>query len=453
MLIDQLKSQGLIEKKKVILTKSAAVEKLLTNSLGKANSIRDIVFSEYDSMGSSLRLLILTDYIRKEYEKAIGNPEATIASLGVLPFFEMLRRENEKKHKTIVALGGGEINSNQMRGRAIRVWKEDPNKTSNIWHLVCLKPRKEVQQNPEDTISEDYTLLCRRMEQFLGLHYTEDTIENGIDRLSIIRPPFTKSNAASMNRKMLALSQKRNELKDRWMRSLAVYDKMEVVNTNEIPDKYVTSVLFWDALRALLLTSALLLIGLIFALGTGFASRSAVSGVIGFFMALYAGGVLIAAFPKLFTLGSPLRRLKAFGNGILKALETQNLLEEPHCKVVSGTSGSDHHVIFLSGGSGRDKALFAQCVNDFFDAVDNQRYLLVSPKRFRGLNGFYVVPECFSKRKEDAQLFAKCMKPYIGAYDVVYTRNEKGRAILLEGKIKALANREERCIRRKKLNG
>ena len=152
-------------------------------------------------------------------------------------------------------------------------------------------------------------------------------------------------------------------------------------------------------------------------------------------------------------LGSPLRRHKAFGNGILKALETQNLLEEPHCKVVSGTSGSDHHVIFLSGGSGRDKALFAQCVNDFFDAVDNQRYLLVSPKRFRGLNGFYVVPECFSKRKEDAQLFAKCMKPYIGAYDVVYTRNEKGRAILLEGKIKALANREERCIRRKKLNG
>ena len=256
-----------------------------------------------------------------------------------------------------------------------------------------------------------------------------------------------------MNRKMLALSQKRSELKNRWMRSLAVYDKMEVVNTNEIPDKYVTSVLFWDALRALLLTSALLLIGLIFALGTGFASRSAVSGVIGFFMALYAGGVLLTAFPKLFMLGSPLRRLKAFGNGILKALETQNLLEEPHCKVVSGTSGSDHHVIFLSGGSGRDKALFAQCVNDFFDAVDNQRYLLVSPKRFRGLNGFYVVPECFSKRKEDAQLFAKCMKPYIGAYDVVYTRNEKGRAILLEGKIKALANREERCIRRKKMNG
>lgn len=150
------------------------------------------------------------------------------------------------------------------------------------------------------------------MEQFLGLHYTEDTIENGIDRLSIIRPPFTKSNAASMNRKMLALSQKRSELKDRWMRSLAVYDKMEVVNTNEIPDKYVTSVLFWDALRALLLTSALLLIGLIFALGTGFcfAFRSLRRHRI-FYGSVTSGGVLITAFPKLFMLGSPLRRLQS----------------------------------------------------------------------------------------------------------------------------------------------
>ncbi|MFR7841660.1 MAG: hypothetical protein ACLU3U_00345 [Gallintestinimicrobium sp.] len=95
-----------------------------------------------------------------------------------------------------------------------------------------------------------------------------------------------------------------------------MYDKMEVVNTNEIPDKYVTSVLFWDALRALLLTSALLLIGLIFALGTGFASRSAVSGVIGFFMALYAGGVLITAFPKLFHARKPAAPPQSIRNGI-----------------------------------------------------------------------------------------------------------------------------------------
>ena len=101
LLIADLKSSGLIEKKKVVMTKSAAVEKMLTNSLGKCNSIRDIVFHEYETSGQNLRLLVLTDYIRKEYEKAIGNTEYDVNSLGVLPFFEMLRRENEKKNKQI----------------------------------------------------------------------------------------------------------------------------------------------------------------------------------------------------------------------------------------------------------------------------------------------------------------------------------------------------------------
>ena len=44
----------------------------------------------------------------------------------------------------------------------------------------------------------------------------------------------------------------------------------------------------------------------------------------------------------------------------------------------------------------------------------------------------------------------KRQHPYIGNYDCVYTRNEKGRELLLEGRVKALANREERCISRKK---
>ena len=113
----------------------------------------------------------------------------------------------------------------------------------------------------------------------------------------------------------------------------------------------------------------------------------------------------------------------------------------------------DNHIIYLSGGSGRDKALFAQCVNEFFDVIDNQRYILVKKKGHKGLNGFYAIPNCFSKKKEDAERFAKCMHPYIGNYDCVYTRNEKGRELLLEGRVKALANREERCISHKKVKG
>ena len=49
--------------------------------------------------------------------------------------------------------------SNQMRGRAIRVMKEHPEKTSNIWHLVCLRPWNEVLKADDNQISEDYSML------------------------------------------------------------------------------------------------------------------------------------------------------------------------------------------------------------------------------------------------------------------------------------------------------
>ena len=545
MLIDQLKAQGLIEKRKVVMTKSAAIEKLLTNSLGKCNSIRDIVFHEYQTTGDALRLLVLTDYIRKEYEKSLGNEESDVNALGVLPFFEMLRRENAKKgghvrfgvlcgtiviipaetrealerevadcgkvtfskvgnleesdYLKVTAVGdahfltgavtnifaqgamqvligtksllgegwdspcinslvlasfvGSFMLSNQMRGRAIRVWREEPDKTSNIWHLVCLKPWNEVQKNPEDGISEDYTLLERRMEHFLGLHYTEDTIENGMDRLPIVKPPFNKMNVDSINKKMLAMSGQRASLKERWDRSLAVYDKMDVVDEDEVADKFVTSVVFWDAIRTMILAGIAMLAGVILAAGIAKATKSPMLSAIGLVLIVCGIAAGMIRFPKAFMLGSPLRRLKVFGNGIRKALELQNLMEEPHSKVVTENAGPDIHTVYLSGGSGRDKALFAQCINEFFAAIDNQRYLLVKAKGHRGLDGFYAVPECFAKRKEDAQNFAQCMKPYIGNYELVYTRNESGRALLLEGRVRALANREERCISRKKVKG
>lgn len=545
MLTDQLKAQGLIEKRKVVMTKSAAIEKLLTNSLGKCNSIRDIVFHEYQTTGDALRLLVLTDYIRKEYEKSLGNEERDVNALGVLPFFEMLRRENAKKgghvrfgvlcgtiviipaearealerevadcgkvtfskvgnleesdYLKVTAVGdahfltgavtnifaqgamqvligtksllgegwdspcinslvlasfvGSFMLSNQMRGRAIRVWREEPDKTSNIWHLVCLKPWNEVQKNPEDGISEDYTLLERRMEHFLGLHYTEDTIENGMDRLQIVKPPFNKMNVDSINKKMLAMSGQRASLKERWDRSLAVYDKMDVVDEDEVADKFVTSVVFWDAIRTMILAGIAMLAGVILAAGIAKATKSPMLSAIGLVLIVCGIAAGMIRFPKAFMLGSPLRRLKVFGNGIRKALELQNLMEEPHSKVVTENAGPDIHTVYLSGGSGRDKALFAQCINEFFAAIDNQRYLLVKAKGHRGLDGFYAVPECFAKRKEDAQNFAQCMKPYIGNYELVYTRNESGRALLLEGRVRALANREERCISRKKVKG
>ena len=69
------------------------IEKHLTNSLGKIESIRQITQHEYASLHGRLHMLILTDYIRKEHEKSIGNRKADVNLLGVLPLFENLRRD------------------------------------------------------------------------------------------------------------------------------------------------------------------------------------------------------------------------------------------------------------------------------------------------------------------------------------------------------------------------
>lgn len=260
-LIKILKSKGMIERKQVTIDMNQCLEKMLVKSVGKCESIQEIVFHEYQYMKEQLRLLILTDYKRSEYEKALGNEDMDVHNLRGL-FFEMLRRESVKRNVNLkfavlcgtmgvipscaketllqivdnperisfrkvghlkeedylevmivddrhfivetvsqlfemgymqvligtksllgegwdspcintlilVSFVGSFMLSDQMRGRAIRTFIKDLQKTSHIWHLVCVNSQKEnILQGLE--ASEDYQTLCRRMEHFLGSLY------------------------------------------------------------------------------------------------------------------------------------------------------------------------------------------------------------------------------------------------------------------------------------------
>lgn len=542
-LLHLFKSKGLIEKRKVLLQQNPALEKMMVNSMGKCDSIREITFAEYDSMQKSLRLLILTDYIRKEYESALGDESKHVDQLGVLPFFEQLRRhavhtnsdirfavlcgsvviipaeakdallsiaeEPERisfssaglltdyvkvnisgdRHfmtglvsqlfaegffqaligtKSLLGEGwdspcinalilasfvGSYMLSNQMRGRAIRIFKDDPEKTSNIWHLVCVRPRKNLLDPYDMGNSEDFLMLSRRMEHFLGLHYEQDSIENGMDRLSFVKPPFSPDNVKKINARMLDLSRKRSLLKERWNRSLAVFDRIETVDETGVHDKFITSVLLFDAIRNLIVSTVVMIIAMI--LSVSLCIRTGSGSVIGLTFGLFA--ILFffmerPLFKKVFSLGTPLGRLSQFGQGIRSALLKTGQLEMEESRVETDSEGTIHQV-YLLGGTGRDKALFAKCVFEFFEVIDNQRYLLYKPSRKNKLDGCFVIPDCFSKRREDADVFAKEMERFIGKYEVVYTRNAEGRKILLDARVTALANKEQRCLSRRKVKG
>lgn len=529
-LISYLKAEGVIEKKKVSFTTTPSIEKLLTTSKGKCESIKDIVGHEYRSYGKELRLLVLTDYIRKEYEKALGT-DADVVSLGVLPFFEQLRRSvgvetnlrigvlcgtiviipAEAKDALVEAVGtsgkvtfskigslseedyvkvntvgdshfltgavtevftkghmqvligtksllgegwdspcinslilasfvGSFMLSNQMRGRAIRVFKEKPDKTSNIWHLVCLSPWKDALKGDAAENSEDYALMERRMEHFLGLHYTENVIENGMDRLSVIQPPFNEANVAKINQKMLELSGERTSLKERWNKALSLHRKMDIVEETAVAETSVPKTVFKESLKGLVVAAvmgvALLIVRVIFA--ESFLGTLATAGLL--VDAVYA----LKKLPTYIQLKNAPKRLYAFGNGIRKALLKLGLMESTTSKVKVEEKGVEMQTVYLSGGTGRDKTLFTKCVQEFFGQIENQRYLLVRSSKMRGAYDFYAVPECFAKRKEDAAAFYECIKPYMGDYELVYTRSESGRQVLLEGRMKALANKKNK---------
>ena len=62
--------------------------------LGKLNAVREIFKAEYQALGSQLRQLVLTDYIRQDFEVHLGDKDAQFTQLGVLSYFESIRRES-----------------------------------------------------------------------------------------------------------------------------------------------------------------------------------------------------------------------------------------------------------------------------------------------------------------------------------------------------------------------
>ncbi|KXU12783.1 hypothetical protein SINDD18_01262 [Streptococcus infantis] len=538
----ELKSRGLIEKRQVFLVKSKANDQILNQSLGKLAGIASIFETEYASLGQDLRQLVLADYIRKDFASYLGDDQAPITQLGVLPYFETIRRSAQKQGisvplavlsgsvvivptsvreelqallptvaLTFSAIGqldpdvylqvgfpstckgmvgavtelfqrgaiqvlvgtksllgegwdapcvnslilgsfvGSFMLSNQMRGRAIRIWPGHPDKTSNIWHLVAIKPYKnpafsnENQEEQDLNPYQDLQTLARRMDHFLGLSYKEDTIETGLDRLDFPKPPFKKNKIQAYNQKIKELSKDRTTLRKKWQEALVVADKLEIVNEIATDRKQIPLLTLVDAEKWLRYSFMLTALNLLFYI---FRVRgTSIRWLFGLSILFLAYTVIRYFFYK-----SPYVRLRQVGEGIRNAMLKMGHLSDDRSRV-QVEEDKDSYCVFayLKGGSMRDKELFSQTLGEFFAPVDNQRYLLVAKKAPEGQSKYFVVPSLFEKRKEEAQLFLDAIAPQLGDYQLVYTRNEAGRKVLLEARLKSLANKNDRIITKKKV--
>lgn len=96
-----LRKTGILERDRINFTDDAKLEKFLTSSLGKLESISRITEFESKNLKNDLRQVILGDFIRKEYL----SDTADINKLGVIPIFESLRRKKQNELKIGVLTG------------------------------------------------------------------------------------------------------------------------------------------------------------------------------------------------------------------------------------------------------------------------------------------------------------------------------------------------------------
>lgn len=102
---NRLRRYGAIERRQISFSHNKRVTGFLTSSISKLNGIKEIVDFEYKKLGKDLRLVILSDYIRKEFFTNSSENNFEHNKIGVIPIFEKLRRENTDNKKIAVLTG------------------------------------------------------------------------------------------------------------------------------------------------------------------------------------------------------------------------------------------------------------------------------------------------------------------------------------------------------------
>ena len=520
-LVSVLKENSVYEKKKVNLALSEKLKRTLLSSVGKLESIKSIVKSEIDSMGDRLRMLILTDYIKKENMSKISSGE-DFTSVNVVSIFETVRRNNPEakigvlsgglvilpksidlsavKHRSIdiegtdyatVELSGsnhfavdyvgklfesGEINilvgtksllgegwdspcinslilasfvgsfvlSNQMRGRAIRIDKNNPEKCANIWHLVTVEPEYLLKDTIEESAEEllyqdkdsinsyDFEVLRRRFESFMGPRYDNGEIESGIDRLTIIKPPYSKNGIEKINEEMLEMAKNRENVKLSWQNQLSGKNfSVEIENCIE-KEKRVPRFVFVN-------------FGLIFFLGIIEATilRSFVTPLVGMNPSMILPA-LIVMLPIAFVMMylskrillnlSPIRHINTLGVAVYKTLRECGLIS-PGAKVRTATHRTKSFIsLYLRGASIHDQNVFNTAMAEMLSPIENPRYILIGKTIFNTYDYSlsFACPTVIGKNREYVDILAEKLSESTAKFEPVFAHREGGRRLILK---------------------
>lgn len=366
---------------------------------------------------------------------------------------------------------GSYMLSNQMRGRAIRIDPDRPDKAANIWHLVAIAPptmlermqaAREGKELPSskrgfdpfdpvpDELGPDIETMKRRAKAFEGVSYkTPLTIENGLARFGFDAvEKWTQYSVADLNRDTIDRARARDELKRLWHAALETGNTRPMMEERLRSDHAPQFFVFINTLQYMLYQA-------LFA-GTAWLSQGGMdfdlqSGNVYLMIVVFCLTAMLVMLPRtlkalwvLLRNGTLEGNMKQVGNCVLDALCHIDAIQTGRNRLRVHARKNRFGVIIcsLEGAATYERAIFLEALEELLKPVDNPRYILVRSSRIwlRRRTDFLAVPALIGQKKEYVQYFAKRWNRRVGDARFMYTRSVEGRRMLLKARMKAMSS-------------
>lgn len=358
----------------------------------------------------------------------------------------------------LASVVGSFMTTNQMRGRAIRIDPANPDKVASIWHIGAF-----AETGPMSADVRDLQDMVNRFETFVGLAHETPVIEGGIDRLE---PGFWRRQRfefpirdQALNRGMAKRLGQRKELRQGWQQALDESQIGRVLPTVNVPKPPRLKVFsFWGTFRVLLsqvaalvmMVAGWLLIPTLQA--SGQASVGAALIAIGLGLLIFTAPAAVG-LARLYLRFLPIDgAMRGIALAVRDALCDCELLPEAHrhTRILCREQASGDWSIALSQGSFAEQSLFAECMHQVLAPIENPRYLVYRYQdRFRQLYvDFHAVPTVLAVRKDRAEHFLRAWNRRVCLAELIFTRNDEGRELLLKARMRAFSNAREDLARR-----
>ena len=321
--------------------------------------------------------------------------------------------------------------SNQMRGRAIRIDIDHPEKVSNIWHLATYDPKF-------GNYSYDLEQLATRFEGYEAPSYHGDhEIVSGIERVmmpSYLGVPETN----------LALAKDRDLTRRWWWDALYTgYGSTPPTGLAKgvQADSMSVKALKYTGYKYFVLAILAFVPALLYLRGPVLIVCLSVIAIL-----------LLIIFLNFCRTGTVEGVMKQIAIVILETLSDLGLIKTSIKQVgLKVKDESGNLFVICANLPTEENNLFIQSLQEFLDPVENPRYLLVRRSRFLKWikqTDYFAIPSAISPNKKGVEIFKGLWKLYIGHCDIVYTRSAEGRKVLLKARKYAFSAVKKKASKR-----